>query len=388
MIDVNACYKIAFEALFENRSLEGMTEKVRDFIGASVLVLNVDGEILFYSSAMPGRKFQKARTKQFTAKVYDYVLKRRVEENPDFYRFGRQHMAVAKRIEVNGKLCGYSVIIFNALSPDVWEEYGTVADMLVPIVANYWTTYGYQPKGLLPMRKRLITHDIFCGNEGMNLKYLSDEIRKGYLMVYFPESEATGLVCKIREIWNKAYILEEEAETWVLFYQIENKKEEKLILDRLKKEVQLPCCVSILFQDIENCHKKVKWLKRIDSLDEYDKADNMMRESEWRAETVYTYAYPVLAEAGIKDYSLQILQQEDEENNTELYETLKMYFLCAHNVVETANALHIHRNTLIYRLKKIRELIGDDIEDVKKSEELLALMMMNSFARTDGRRVE
>ena len=54
MIDVNACYKIAFEALFENRSLEGMTEKVRDFIGASVLVLNVDGEIPFYSSAMPG----------------------------------------------------------------------------------------------------------------------------------------------------------------------------------------------------------------------------------------------------------------------------------------------------------------------------------------------
>ena len=50
--------------------------------------------------------------------------------------------------------------------------------------------------------------------------------------------------------------------------------------------------------------------------------------------------------------------------------------------------LHIHRNTLIYRLKKIRELIGDDIEDVKKSEELLALMMMNSFTRTDARRVE
>lgn len=119
MIDVNACYKIAFEALFENRSLEGMTEKVRDFIGASVLVLNVDGEILFYSSAMPGRKFQKARTKQFTVKAYDYVLKHRVKENPDFYRFGSQHMAVAKRIEVNGKLCGYSVIIFNALSPDV-----------------------------------------------------------------------------------------------------------------------------------------------------------------------------------------------------------------------------------------------------------------------------
>lgn len=388
MIDVNACYKIAFEALFENRSLEGMTEKVRDFIGASVLVLNVDGEIPFYSSAMPGKKFQKARTKQFTAEAYDYVLKRRVKDNPDFYRFGRQHMAVAKRIEVNGKLYGYSVIIFKDLSTDARAEYGAVADMLVPIVANYWTTHGYQPKGLLPMRKRLITHDIFCGKEGMNLKYLSNEIRKDYLMVYFPGIEAVSLVHKIREIWNESYIWTDEKETWVLFYQIESKKEEKLILDRLKREVQMPCSVSTLFQNIENCHKRVKWLKRIDSLDEYDKADNMMRESEWRAETVYTYAYPVLAAAGIKDYSLQILQQEDAEKNTELYETLKTYFLCAHNVVETANVLHIHRNTLIYRLKKIRELIGDDIEDVKKSEELLALMMMNSFTRTDGRRVE
>ena len=59
MIDVNACYKIAFEALFENRSLEGMTEKVRDFIGASVLVLNVDGE--FQCNA--GQKIPKSKNK-------------------------------------------------------------------------------------------------------------------------------------------------------------------------------------------------------------------------------------------------------------------------------------------------------------------------------------
>ena len=81
---------------------------------------------------------------------------------------------------------------------------------------------------------------------------------------------------------------------------------------------------------------------------------------------------------------MRILEREDEEKNTEFYDTLKTYFLCGHNAVETANILHIHRNTLIYRLKKIRELTGMDIEDVKKSEELLALMMMNDFTHLDG----
>lgn len=384
MIDVNACYKIAFEALFENRSLEGMTEKVRDFIGASVLIMNVDGEIPFFSSAIPGEQYRKVRTKQYTTAMYDYVLKKRVKDNPGFYQFSRQHVTVAKKIEVNGQLYGYSVVAFKEPNRERWEEYAAVAEMLAPIVANYWTTHGYCPQGHLPMRKRLITHDIFCGKE-MDLKYLSRDIEKNYMMVYFPESKNTSLYHRIREVWGKSYIRTDDTGTWVLFCNVEKKKDEKLILTRLK-ELQEPCCVSTLFQDIKQCNKKVKWLKRIDTLGEYDKVGNVMLESEWRAETVYTYAFPMLSAAGVNDYSLQILQEEDAEKNTEFYETLKMYFLCGHNVVETANFMHIHRNTLIYRLKKIRELIGSDIEDVKKSEELLALMMMNSFTRADGGR--
>jgi DNA-binding PucR family transcriptional regulator len=42
--------------------------------------------------------------------------------------------------------------------------------------------------------------------------------------------------------------------------------------------------------------------------------------------------------------------------------------------------LHIHRNTLIYRLKQIREYMGMDVNDNEVSRELLAFIMMNDIA--------
>ena len=64
-----------------------------------------------------------------------------------------------------------------------------------------------------------------------------------------------------------------------------------------------------------------------------------------------------------------------------MYETLKMYYLCGNNIAETASRMYVHRNTLVYRLRKIRELTGSDIDDMEQSGELLALMMMNDLER-------
>ncbi len=42
--------------------------------------------------------------------------------------------------------------------------------------------------------------------------------------------------------------------------------------------------------------------------------------------------------------------------NEELLKTLSMYFACDLSLKETARALHIHINTLHYRLKRIEDL--------------------------------
>lgn len=59
--------------------------------------------------------------------------------------------------------------------------------------------------------------------------------------------------------------------------------------------------------------------------------------------------------AGLIDY--------DNKHNSELLATLLAFFENNRNKVKTAESLHIHLNTLKYRLKKIQELLGSDIDD-------------------------
>lgn len=96
---------------------------------------------------------------------------------------------------------------------------------------------------------------------------------------------------------------------------------------------------------------------------------------------MYTYTTALIENAWLRDYSMERLLLEDERNHTELYHTLKTYLLCENNVTVAAKRLHIHRNTLVYRLKQIKECIDVDTNDYEVCRELLACIMMYDSAR-------
>lgn len=56
----------------------------------------------------------------------------------------------------------------------------------------------------------------------------------------------------------------------------------------------------------------------------------------------------------------------DKDNNTNLIDTLKLYYLSKFNCTDTAKKLFLHRNTLINRLDKIKELLHGDFSDDNK----------------------
>lgn len=58
---------------------------------------------------------------------------------------------------------------------------------------------------------------------------------------------------------------------------------------------------------------------------------------------------------------VQLLYRHDCENHTQYCLTLFTYLQNERNAVKTAESLYIHRNTLKYRLAKIRELISEDL---------------------------
>ena len=55
------------------------------------------------------------------------------------------------------------------------------------------------------------------------------------------------------------------------------------------------------------------------------------------------------------------LELADEKQGTEYVRTLRTYIECR-NTVAAAARLHIHRNTMNYRLQKIKEITGCDVE--------------------------
>lgn len=53
----------------------------------------------------------------------------------------------------------------------------------------------------------------------------------------------------------------------------------------------------------------------------------------------------------------------DDNKHAELVETLEAFFACHGNLSQTANQLHIHRNTLTYRLERISAITQLDLND-------------------------
>lgn len=56
------------------------------------------------------------------------------------------------------------------------------------------------------------------------------------------------------------------------------------------------------------------------------------------------------------------LKHYDEKNDTSYVETLRAYLLFQKSIQKTANYLYVHRNTINYRIQKIKEIMGVDLD--------------------------
>lgn len=74
------------------------------------------------------------------------------------------------------------------------------------------------------------------------------------------------------------------------------------------------------------------------------------------------------------------LEEYDERHAAELIETLEGFFSCNGNHAKSAEMLHLHRNTLLYRLERIEALTGRDLADAETRLSLqLALKIRRVF---------
>lgn len=60
---------------------------------------------------------------------------------------------------------------------------------------------------------------------------------------------------------------------------------------------------------------------------------------------------------------LEPLAAYDAERDSDLVRTLTVFFACSENASEAADRLFLHRNSVSYRLERVRELTGLDYRD-------------------------
>ena len=68
----------------------------------------------------------------------------------------------------------------------------------------------------------------------------------------------------------------------------------------------------------------------------------------------------------MREYEKDVIHkliEYDENVENYMLDTIIAYFENMYNISKTAEALYIHRNTLIYRLNKIEELTGKSMKD-------------------------
>ncbi|MDO4337270.1 MAG: helix-turn-helix domain-containing protein [Eubacteriales bacterium] len=94
---------------------------------------------------------------------------------------------------------------------------------------------------------------------------------------------------------------------------------------------------------------------------------------------IYKYMFNSGNQAEILDYCnerLRKLEEYDHANGTFLQETLLAYYMNGFNSGKTAEALYIHRNSLQYRMNKIVELLGIELDDSMEYLDLINCILV------------
>ena len=373
MYEIDVCYKIIFEAMLEKPALKSIAEKINEYTGAKIIFVSGSGKILAYSHTFEQDSSESVKWSHVTFSEYE---KFRQREAAGAYQI------TVKPVEIQGRPDGYVVILFSEEEfRQFFEELGSV---IGNAVKHYFAEAEKELLVVQPMREALLAWSLFHGKtEGIRK---TEEIWTGqYIEVLILKKDLQGkLVSQIKAIWDSYCICEETDRVLILFYGLRAKNTEEIYRKFTEKGIR--CSISEPFGKLDRCAVKYKLLNRMAMVSGLENDPVMKREKEWSVQGLYTYTTPLFKEAGLSDYRLSRLLQEDRENNTDLYYTLKVYLLNENSVTMAADSLHIHRNTLVYRLKQIRECIEADINDNETARELLAFMMMYDVSRQDQKR--
>ena len=78
-----------------------------------------------------------------------------------------------------------------------------------------------------------------------------------------------------------------------------------------------------------------------------------------------------------------LLQLDNDEEKAALLKTLQNFFYFHQQVAQVARSMYVHRNTIIYRIKKIEELLDVDLADPQTAQNVQFALLLNQSMADD-----
>ncbi|KPU43260.1 purine catabolism regulatory protein [Oxobacter pfennigii] len=76
---------------------------------------------------------------------------------------------------------------------------------------------------------------------------------------------------------------------------------------------------------------------------------------------------------------LSKLEQHDADHASDYMNTLRIFLLSDCNILETAFRMHTHRNTIVYRIKKIKEILNTELDNSAVKFDLLMAFYIKEY---------
>lgn len=395
--DINVCYKKAFEMLGNEGTIEKMVCDIAEYTGVRIIVVDIGGKILSASDENLDMEPSDCKKRsELLLWLVSHCIEEQNEDASDNSIIIEEddEIKVINRVMVKGNAEGFSIM---ELPPDKEDRrdmeqlFCQANDILCQALGLLMERYGHRLYYHSSTLRRMIARSFFDeeaenGLEIREIRSMYDTyVRPGFIIAVLEMKNYNMLQLqkaanRLADKYSDSYIYIKDSRIYVLFSGAQVKETENRIssiLEMLCDEYGFFCGVSEAFDDIDlvgSKHFMVTRTLETGKISEPEK--RIYREYDYYIQIVCSCAASYIGRARYLERELRNLKNEDHAKGTNFYNTLKEYLLQGNNVSMTSKKLFIHRNTMIYRLGKINEILGVDINNPAVSQRLLLSMIL------------
>lgn len=380
-LEISVSYKKVFELLNKVSGVQELIDRIAEFTGGIIVMTDIVGQVL---SASDEEIMQRAEL--FECLVMElYKQEERNSEVRCFYVEEYDMNLSVGSFSIKGNEEGFIFVLIR--DKYVATQLTDIVRQAVEIITE---RSGRRIHCHASVRRRALAKALFEKEEIIQ-EQLEESKVSGPFLAAILQAETVELTYlqklenEIIDTCKDSIVYIAEDKIYLLLFHVYGEEQESALhrkLEIFSEENALSCAASVRFEELELLKQK-KFLL-LQTLREKRDDKKFHQEYDFYLEMVCSCAYEKIGKARYMEHKLQKLWEEDCAKGTEFYRSLKEYLLLRNNVSATAKRLFIHRNTMIYRLSRVTEILGVDINEPITANNLLISMILQETERKDS----